>query len=502
MSDETRGERAELPRSPVGDPVALGLPAREVTASERALGRGGDMRFHGAAEIRGLNCPRSTYYDEGRFGRLFSLLTPLRVAKEQLTDLGRAGGPMDTGDNPDNPAGLAAGFTFLGQFVDHDITFDPTSSLERQVDPEAIRNFRTPSLELDSVYGAGPGASPHLYQRGNPAKLRIGKDTGGGENDLPRTDDFIALVGDPRNDENLIIAQLHLAFLKFHNRVVDELGGPGPGIFEEAQRTVRWHYQWILVHEFLPHIVGQAMVDSVFQEGRKFFRWRKAPFIPVEFAVAAYRFGHSQVRPFYRLRADQPGLPIFAAVSAGPNDPPNDLSGSRPIRPELVIQWGLFFALGSGATPQLSKRIDTRLSPPLFQLPGFSGGEDDPKSLAERNLRRSSTFGLPSGQRVARAMAVPPVTPEDLADIEPLGMAARTPLWFYVLREAERLAGGRHLGPVGGRTVAEVLIGLLQGDPLSYLSEDPEWTPDLFTGDGFTLGEFRMADLLRAAGVA
>jgi hypothetical protein len=159
--------------------------------------------------------------------------------------------------NEDHPDGLPAGFTFLGQFIDHDITFDPTSSLERQVDPEAVANFRTPNLELDSVYGSGPGASPHLYStqrgpEGERAEMLIEQAEGGPEgSDLPRNSQGVALLGDPRNDENLIISQLHLAFLRFHNvvaqRVRDEdLVPPGGSVFETTQRLVRWHYQWIV----------------------------------------------------------------------------------------------------------------------------------------------------------------------------------------------------------------------------------------------------------------
>ena len=214
-----------------------------VCSSSAATARGLEMRHHGAAEIRGMNCPRSRYYDSGRFGRLFPSLPPLDADRDSLIALGKAGGRMDGQDqNPDNPVGLPAGFTFLGQFIDHDITFDPTSSLERQVDPEAVSNFRTPTLELDNVYGAGPGANPHLYQRADPDKLLIGRDTDGDANDLPRNPECVALIGDPRNDENLIVSQLHLAFLKFHNAVVDRLraeGVPARDVFREAQRRVR-----------------------------------------------------------------------------------------------------------------------------------------------------------------------------------------------------------------------------------------------------------------------
>jgi hypothetical protein len=480
-----------------------------VCAHSTSTDRGLEMRYHGAAEIRGMDCPRSRYYDSGRFGRLFPLLPPFNADRDKLVALGALDGPMDprdqpppappSPDNPDHPDQLPAGFTFLGQFIDHDITFDPTSSLERQVDPEAVSNFRTPALELDSVYGAGPGANPHLYQRNATDKLLIGEDSDGNPNDLPRNSEAVALIGDPRNDENLIVSQLHLAFLKFHNAVVDHLRQQGTAtgdVFHEAQRLVRWHYQWIIVHEFLPHIVGQDMVDDILENGRRLYAWRNEPFIPVEFSVAAYRFGHSQVRPGYAISQNF-ARPIFAPAGGGQQGGlPGDLSGGRRIRSEQVIEWHRFHAI-DGSQPQVSKAIDTKLSTPLLNLPFPSGTPEDPKSLATRNLLRHLTFGLPSGQDVARAMKLEPLHPEELDDLRELGFDYRTPLWFYILKEAELREGGARLGPTGGRIVGEVLIGLLQGDHLSYLRADPQWTPELAAD-----GDFTMADLLRFAGVA
>lgn len=461
-----------------------------------AVDRGAEMRHHGAAELRGINAPRSHFFDDGRFGRMFGL-PAFNADPNKLRQLGDVGGPMEgtATNNPDNPAGLTAGFTFLGQFIDHDITFDPTSSLERQVDPEAIANFRTPTLELDNVYGSGPGASPHLYQRGDGSKLLIGPSG----NDLPRNHEQTALIGDPRNDENVIISQLQVAFLKFHNAVLDRVRltpDPGRSSFDVAQEKVRWHYQWIVLHEFLPHIVGQPLVDDILKKGRKFYKWRNDPFIPVEFAVAAYRFGHSQIRPGYRLNANV-AFPIFT----GERNPAQrvDLRGGSTITSE-VIEWRRFFDLG-GAPADLikGKAVDPILSPPLLNLPMFPNTPENPSSLATRNLLRHLTFGLPSGQAVAHAMREDVLTPQQLSAVAPLGFDRSTPLWYYILREAEVLGkNGAHLGPVGGRIVAEVLIGLLEGDRMSYLRQNPKWEPDL----GPKPGKFGMADLLRFAGVA
>jgi hypothetical protein len=489
---------------------------------------------HGHADLGELT-PQSVFYDQGRFGRLFPALPPFAadtpLVRDALAELGAAGGPMDPGDdlsdpvslitdpaksahNADNPA-MTAGFTFLGQFLDHDMTFDPTSSLARRQDPEAIRNFRIPALDLDSVYGGGPVASPQLYDQtvdaGRttllveeiPGSAAVSID-GATRHDLPRNSQHVALIGDPRNDENLIVSQLQLAFLRFHNRVVSDVKADlGPGytageIFAEAQRVVRWHYQWLILHEFLPKTVGRAMVDDVLTVGPKFFTWRNNPFIPVEFSVAAYRFGHSQIRPSYRANfgtsatvVPQQFLALFIDPNATDPDDPADLRGGRRA-PRRFIDWQTFFDFGD-ARARPNKKIDTTLSTVLFHLLGQPQGE--PTSLATRNLLRNLTMKVPSGQRVAQAMRLPELAAADLADLKAFDLHKRTPLWFYVLREAEVTADGEHLGPVGGRIVTEVIAGLIRGDRQSYLRQDPDWTPTYGSADSFT-----MVDLLTAAG--
>ena len=487
---------------------------------------------HGQAQLGELT-PRSVFYDRGRFGRLFPALPPFAadtpLVRDALAELGAAGGPMDPRDdltdpitlitdpaessrNLNNPA-ISAGFTFLGQFLDHDMTFDPTSSLARSEDPEAIRNFRIPALDLDSVYGGGPVASPHLYDQtvdGGRTTLLVEEIPGSAavsidaatRHDLPRNSQRVALIGDPRNDENLVVSQLQLAFLRFHNRVVADVKSDlGPGytageIFAEAQRVVRWHYQWLILHDFLPTTVGQAMVDDVLKSGPRFFTWRNDPFIPVEFSVGAYRFGHSQIRPSYRANfgtsATDVSQQFFALlIDPDPTDPddPADLRGGRRA-PRRFVDWQTFFDFGDGRV-RPNKRIDTTLSTVLFHLLGQPQGE--PTSLATRNLLRNLTMKVPSGQRVARAMQQPELAPGDLDDLRTFGLHRRTPLWFYVLREAEVVAAGEHLGPVGGRIVAEVVAGLVRGDRQSYLRQDPDWTPAYGSA-----GTFTMVDLLRA----
>jgi hypothetical protein len=491
---------------------------------------------HGHAGL-GIATPQSTFYEEGRFGRMFPALPPFaadtKLIRDALAELGDFGGPMDGNDdlsdpislitdpakstnNPNNPS-LTAGMTFLGQFLDHDMTFDPTSSLARRQDPESIRNFRIPALDLDSIYGGGPLTSPHLYDTsvdGGQTTMLTEQIPGSGavsignmeRFDLPRNSQNVALIGDPRNDENLMVSQFHLALLRFHNKVVRdvkaELGADATfgELFEEAQRAVRWHYQWLIIHEFLVKTVGQATVDDILSNGTKHYNWHNQPFIPVEFSVAAYRFGHSQVRPSYRANfgtnATDPAQQFFGLIfdpTQAHNDPdPNDLRGGKRAA-RRFIDWQTFFDFGDGRV-RPNKRIDTTMSTVLFRLLGQPAGT--PISLATRNLLRNLTMKVPSGQRVANAMSLPALAEADLADLKPLNLHQRTPLWFYVLREAQVAANGERLGPVGGRIVAEVIIGLIRGDRQSYLRQDPDWEP--IYGQN---GTFSVVDLLKAADV-
>lgn len=451
---------------------------------------------HGTGAFqRGLEAPHSCYFASGTFGRLFPTLPPLSLPgvsddelQNRLRTLGESAGPMhptSAGGDPLNP-GIDAGYVFLGQFIDHDITLDTTSSLERQTDPEGLRNFRTPVLELDSVYGLGPEATPYLYD--GDKKLLVEPDFG--RDQLPRTSARVAIIGDPRNDENLVISQLQLAFVRFHNKVVDILAANGVSdelLFEEAQRIVRWHYQWIIVNEFLPLTVGRKLVERIYKQdccstGRCFFHWRNAPFIPVEFAGAAYRFGHSQVPGHLQVNDDfkvggDPKIVFFDPNEVGDLDP-DDLSGFRPPAPRRYVDWKYLFATGAGAE-QPSQKIDRVLSEPLFTLPFIaSPGPFNPASLAARNLLRGHSLGLPSGQAIARAMCIEPLDPADLAEVQPLGFDKETPLFYYVLKEAQVVEGGSRLGPVGGTIVTEVLVGLLEGDRRSFVRTYPKWTPE------------------------
>jgi hypothetical protein len=458
------------------------------------------------------------------FGRLFPDLPAFAPATERVKDalraLGAPGGPLDANDdlskgpkllitdlglsanNPNNPT-HTAGTTFMGQFIDHDITFDTTSAMGVPTDPASSPNARTPSLDLDSVYGAGPVASPQLYDPLDRAKLRI--DSGGIFEDLPRASDGpnTAIIADPRNDENLIIAGLQCAFILFHNNAVEwaRANGYADSAYAQARQLTTWHYHWLVLHEFLPQVAGQALVDTMLKKGRRFYKPRmREGFIPVEFQAAAYRFGHSMVRPSYRanLKGDE-GDPFFAMVfdpaGEGQADPV-DLRGGAHA-PRRFIGWQTFFDFGDGEVKP-NKRIDTKISTPLFNLPlGAIASHDPPQALPQRNLLRQLTWSLPSGQDIAKAMGFKKLTRNELRELKPYGFEKSTPLWYYVLREAELQADALMLGKVGGHIVAEVLIGLLQSDPSSYLARQPTWTP-ILTPAG---SSFRTKDFLIFAGV-
>jgi hypothetical protein len=457
---------------------------------------------------------------------MFPRLRPLLPPDKALIELGlamRDPEPNEAlGDNPEVPAG----YTYLGQFIDHDITFDTTALQETIIDPLALTNFRSPMLDLDSVYGSGSAVQPYLYReppitasgnngdsrRSGPVEeLLIGLTNaapGGGDNtipvslpnDLPRNQEGVALLGDQRNDENLIVAQLHVAFLKAHNKLVRLIkSGEVPNTsperktpFQAARDLLIWHYQWIVLHDFLPLVIEQEQLDDVLRNGRRFYLYKDFPFIPVEFSVAAYRLGHSMIRSIYdynRVFTDRPGgvapatldlLFRFTSKSGDPNDFAN-----VPIPSDWIIDWRRFFELDPAVPTNASRKLDPFLVEPLADLPNVEGPGRPAalSSLAVRNLLRGKMVGLPPGQSVARYMKLEPLTPDQIAQ-GPDGEVARkhnlhieSPLWYYILKEAQIVHDGRRLGPVGSRILAEVFVGLLEGDSSSFLNRCPGWKP-------------------------
>jgi hypothetical protein len=483
----------------------------------------------------------------GRFTRLFPDLPGAGFDHAALKQLARAmtAPPEEPGqeteEDPEENRTIPAAYTYLGQFADHDLTFDPTSQLRETLSPaqlKALVDFRTPRFDLDNLYGRGPDDQPYMYEQDGihmlPGEPMPGSPFDPGAVQLPRGPSGRALIGDPRNDENRIVAQLHAIFLRFHNKVADRMGGKKSVSFQKVRQQVRWHYQWILVNDFLPTILEQQTYMSVFPDLYRpvttipKLRENDLELMPVEFSVAAYRFGHSMIRPSYRLNTTIE-RPIF---STDPGDAA-DLGGFRPIPTGWAIDWRFFIDLDHGAgpaardpgsgrvvrKPQLSYKIDTSLANPLGKLPPRIA--KDPSSLALRNLERGAIFQLPSGQSVARALGMPVIADNELvigkatADslLRPItkvarGFADNAPLWVYILSEAQVTSWKSadpglakddipiKLGPVGGRLVAEVFASLLRGDPTSYLYAEPKFVPIKDFAHG---GRFGLAELINVA---
>jgi hypothetical protein len=440
------------------------------------------VRDHCLAPSRAVDAP---VYG-GRYGRMFPALPPLEAPSQLLLDLGQPGGPCDGSEvtSADDAVTAPAGWPIFGQFIAHDITSD-RSPLQDHANPGQLRNFRTPQLNLECLYGAGPAGSPYQYDLEDPSRLLLGVNEVGEHADLPRNSQGVALIGDPRNDVHLPMSQLHLAMIRIHNGLIDRLREDGVGeadLFEEARRSATWHYQWIVVNEFLPLVAGPALVEEVLEDGGRWYGEGAEPFIPLEFADAAYRFGHSQVRHAYRLNGDGAEYPLLP-----------DLVGFRPVPSARVIDWSLFFDYPGREPAPRAKKIDGRLAASLIALPAEITGEVDDRhrSLAARDLVRGAATGLPSGEAVARELGAEPL------DEEAIGLAAggwtgETPLWFYILKEAEAREDGERLGPVGGRIVADVLVTMIDRDAASFRAVDPAWRPTLPAA-----GErFGIADLL------
>jgi len=403
------------------------------------------------------------------YARMFPELPSFQADEQFLRALGRAGGVCDCGDVDDSADSLgdtAAGWPILGQFVAHDITAD-RSVLRSHANTRELLNARSPQLNLECLYGDGPTGHPFLYQRDDPAKFLLGLEGG----DLQRNVEGIAIIGDPRNDSHMLISQLHLAMLKAHNAFVDEARRTGTSndrVFEEAARQLRWHYQWIILNEFLPALVGETLVKQTLREGPKWFHPVHGAFIPLEFADAAYRYGHSQIRHRYQLNLQTDPVPLFP-----------DLLGFRAVPRERKVDWMLFFDAPGTTLAQRSKKIDGKLVRALIALPVAVSGEceiEDYHSLAVRDLQRGQGVGLPSGEAVARYMGIAPLTAEQVG-IASTSWRGETPLWYYILRESDTCAGGRRLGPVGGRIVTDVLVGLIDADQTSFRQNSRDWRP-------------------------
>lgn len=444
------------------------------------------------------------------------------------------------GNDPAGDSDISALLTYFGQFIDHDITLELASAdLPTLTNPalvplpldqirDTLKNARSAALDLDSVYDLpAPRDGDKMVvgtvsPTGNPDRpfsRPAGKDD---FNDLPRgprtpepETDRAANIGDPRNDENTIVAQLHLAFLRAHNKLVDRWHS-----FTQPRRVLRQHYQHLVINDFLMQVADKKIVKDILKDGTQFFKPFEEPFfMPLEFSVAGFRFGHTMVRSDYDFN-------LNFNTSGAPNTFPASLSllftftalsgelGEFETLPEnWIIEWENFI----GAKPRSRARLfDTKLVNPLFQLQTIEGHPEVGLGamLAVRNLLRGYLLRMPTGQALAAAMDITPLTVAELEEVasevtppagqesqldvlRSTGFAERTPLWYYILAEAAVHAKGKHLGPVGSTLVAEVLIGLIERSENSIL-RTKDWEPTLPSAKK---GKFTLEDLLRFADV-
>jgi hypothetical protein len=468
-----------------------------------------------------------------RFSRMGPKGTGKQLGEPNMRKVAHA---MTASGAPDGK--IPAGYTYLGQFIDHDLTFDKTPvTFGQSVSPAQLLQGRSPSLDLDSLYGAGPAdpASAKFYA--DAVKLKVGKPAGGGPAgkagfDLPRgagnTDakKRKAIIPDFRNDENLAVAQTHAAMIRFHNRVAATLPAAVPPAqrFEQARELVVKHYQWMVRTDYLPRICSKAVVDDVFANGRKAFEVGANPIdvptMPIEFSVAAFRLGHAMIRGRYSWNpnfdpATLEELFTFSATSS-------DLGGGTQLPNIWVADFRRLYDFKAAGHPALgvpkaqfnvARRIDTTLATPLDKLPppAFGGpasmpASDVQRNLAFRNLTRAKMVKLATGQQMAsfltgKGVSLTKLTRTQLrdgsngADLDSLTQVQRdavltkTPLWFYILREAERNDG--KLDGVGARIVAETFHRAIQGSTHSIV-RDQAWRPTLGPDDT----TFRMPDLL------
>src|SRR5262252_5439271 len=414
------------------------------------------------------------------YRRLFPALPQFSADDAFLYALGRPGGLCDCQSDVDDETSLgrdAAGWPFFGQFVAHDITAD-RSTIRHGVDSRELQNARSPRLNLECLYGDGPVGHPFLFQRADPAKLLLG-DRG---RDVLRNAEGTAIIGDPRNDSHVFMSQMHLAFARAHNAFVDRARNDGvidSQLFETAARELRWHYQSVVTREFLPRLIGDDLMRLILAGDRRYYRPDGVAFIPLEFADAAYRYGHSQIRHRYQVNTEAVPLPLFP-----------DLIGFKPVSAAQRVDWTLMFDVSGRPPAQRAKKIDGRLPASLIALPVALTGAcevEEFHSLAVRDLERGEGVGLPSGEAVAEAVREHPLTRDEVG-VAATGWHGETPLWYYILREADARCGGHRLGPVGGRIVGEVLIGLLALDRSSVLHAPAKWQPRESLIELLTLG--------------
>ncbi|GAB3678168.1 peroxidase family protein [Salinisphaera aquimarina] len=485
-----------------------------------------------------FSTPFDYFFPEAARSRLCRLpeteatVAGLKRLGDLMADPGEIGDPQESFDST-----IPAAFTYFGQFTDHDITArtDREGAVSeigraepvRPADPDFVvanmRNGRRPQFDLDSVFGDGPGLAGASAAATTQSQLLYDSDlklvafADGDRVDLPReAGTHNAIIADARNDENVIIGQLQTAFLRFYNAAHDaQPGSDNKQKYIRARQLVRWAYQYVVVNDYLKQVCDPAVVDDTLANGPRFIgatSGKGAAFMPLEFSAAAYRFAHSMIRPFYRLNATSGEVGIGDLLGPAGRATNFDASDGQLI-PARVVDWSLL--VGSGSGVQMARKIDSKISRGLFTLP-VGGRATDPvlRHLARSNLLRGYSLSLPTGQAICDAFGILPLSTADIKDGESPEMVEmledtyfdhRTPLWYYILREAAVQQDGNRLGEVGSRLVAETMVGLVKQDHNSYLNNLHDDAIDIELGvtlDESSAAVGGLAGLLDFAGVS
>ncbi|MGI8890419.1 MAG: peroxidase family protein [Chthoniobacterales bacterium] len=412
---------------------------------------------------------------------------------------------------------LPAGYTYFGQFIDHDLTRDDiplAAAVGLCQAPSEVVNRAGGRLDLNHLYGDGPYSKKHGHLFASDgasfrlAQLRFGL---GDAVDFPLGPAGPEAVED-RNLENVILRQLCAMFLKLHNCAVQEESKEltPQRRFHRARSRVSWQYQWLVREDYLFRLVKREVYQSLVERGRSKIDWTKTGFsIPIEFSQAAFRFGHSMVRSQYDLNDRSRRTPldeIFSFESRG-----------RPLTSETVVDWNSFLGAGRPFLTMPSLPIDTNIAPPLFHLPKElhpelkSSARNLPTQLSVRTLLRGAANRIATGEQVAKAFGLsslrercPNGGEESWAKLDELGLTGRTPLWYYILLEAEVEQHGLRLGTLGSQLVLEVIDGCLRNDPNSYLSRaGANWRPAAWKAPGGEILEIRrLSDVAKVTGLS
>lgn len=405
------------------------------------------------------------------FARLFPELDPLFVSDLQLKKLALT---MQDWDHQQSQT-ISNGLAIFSQFLAHDMTFEVTSSLLPGKTADQFVNERTINLDLDCLYGQ-PNQSFYYDQKDrDKAKLLLGKHYkfhGRQWYDLLRNQQHIAIIPDARNDENIIVSRFQALMIRFHNKVVDYLRecGEKENIFEKARRLTTWHYQWLIVQKYLRGMMDPTIFRSILEEGCQYYTQPTA--LPLEFSGAAFRVGHSQ-------SLDQLHINATTEVEL--------LKLGAFEQMEEYVDWRYLFDFGDGKV-QFAKALDTKIANSFHRIPFISSDDPFEKSLPFRNLKRGVSYQLPSGEQLAQRLQYEPVWVEETAQLNLQG----TPLWYYILREAEILGEGEHLGPVGSTLLGECFFTILRHDDRSYMKIHPRWHPQFGRA-----GKFDFSDLIQ-----